>query len=399
MKKILAFTIPTWSAMVVNSLIGITDFWFLSQISKNYMSIVGIAYIPFSIISSLIVGIGIEANRTKAKGNPINFWSILVFVLILSSSLSILAQGFSHYLLFFTWDNPMYNEIKTYFSIICYAIIPTSILYVCTGILRGKGLPKKTLIFSFLAVILNFSLDFLFIKINLLGNPLAGCAIATVIADSLVAAIYILYFVKKRFVDTGKMDIRRFMTNALINSTEKLFSVSTLQVISNLFIAKISVMQASVYFGLDRFFSPLLLFSYSFFEWVVYSKSKGIKTSNSIYLIYFVLLVVYNSIVIQFMNLDRIGFIYSCIYVVYLFIFFIERTIVANFFAEEQGKIVNYVILSKNILFLITLFIVSNLDKLSLLSFGVVNLLFIFGEAICLMVILQKQNKYLKMAG
>ncbi|HDR8488821.1 TPA: polysaccharide biosynthesis C-terminal domain-containing protein, partial [Bacillus cereus] len=271
MKKILAFTIPTWSAMVVNSLIGITDFWFLSQISKNYMSIVGIAYIPFSIISSLIVGIGIEANRTKAKGNPINFWSILVFVLILSSSLSILAQGFSHYLLFFTWDNPMYNEIKTYFSIICYAIIPTSILYVCTGILRGKGLPKKTLIFSFLAVILNFSLDFLFIKINLLGNPLAGCAIATVIADSLVAAIYILYFVKKRFVDTGKMDIRKFMKNALINSTEKLFSVSTLQVISNLFIAKISVMQASVYFGLDRFFSPLLLFSYSFFEWVVYS--------------------------------------------------------------------------------------------------------------------------------
>ncbi|HDR8488738.1 TPA: hypothetical protein QC445_005681, partial [Bacillus cereus] len=94
-----------------------------------------------------------------------------------------------------------------------------------------------------------------------------------------------------------------------------------------------------------------------------------------------------------------IGFIYSCVYVVYLFIFFIERTIVANFFAEEQGKIVNYVILSKNILFLITLFIVSNLDKLSLLSFGVVNLLFIFGEAICLMVILQKQNKYLKMAG
>lgn len=392
MKKILTYTIPIWLAMIINSFLGITDFWFLSKISQEYMSVVGIAYIPFSFISSLIVGVGIEANRATARGNKVNFRRILILVLSISSLLAIVAYSFSTYLLFFSWNNPMYTEIKTYFSIICYSLIPTSVLYICTGILRGKGLSHKTIKFSLLAVISNFILDYLFIKTSFFKSPLIGCAVATVISDCSVALIYVIYFIKMGFADADEMNLHRFINNAFTNSMEKFFSVSTIQIVSNIFLVNIDVIYSAVYFGLDRFFAPIMLFSYSFFEWILYSKSRHIHTGKNIYFFYFGLLIIYDLFLIRFMELNTVGITYSLIYVCYQFMFFIERALVADFFAEENGKIVNSVVLAKNILFLITLSVILGLNRLSLISFGIISFFFLFLEVGFLAFIQSKIN-------
>lgn len=61
MRSMFKFIAPLWISMVINTLLGITDFYFLESINRNYLTVVGIAYIPFTLLSSLIVGIGIEA--------------------------------------------------------------------------------------------------------------------------------------------------------------------------------------------------------------------------------------------------------------------------------------------------------------------------------------------------
>ncbi|MFB4166150.1 MATE family efflux transporter [Alteribacillus sp. JSM 102045] len=389
MKRMLGFVTPVWLAMMVNSLQGITDFTFLNTISNDYLTVVGVAYIPFTLIISLIIGLGIESNRNQANNSPLNFWYITSFALASAFILVLIAQLFADLFLFFALESPLYPQIKTYFQIICFSIIPTSLLFICTGILRGNGLTKKTLKFSIMAVVFNLIFDYLFITVNLFGNPLLGCGIATVLADSLVALIYILYFMKNKLIQVEHMNILKFINNATTNSLEKLLSSSTLQLISSIFIVKLSVSSATIFFVLERYFAPLLLFSHGYFEWIVYSRSKGIKSKITIYPLYFLLLLIYGSIIVKILDFNQLGINYAFVYIIYLTSFLLERSVVANFFASEMGKIVNYVVFAKNLIFVLSLFLLTFIDKLTLLSFGYANLIFTLIEVIILSAILR----------
>lgn len=391
MKRMLTFTIPIWVSMMVNSLLGITDFFFLSAISANYISIVGLAYVPYNLLNSVIVGLGIESNRTKAKNENLNFWYILAFAVASSSILAIIAFFFSDYLLFFSKDSLYFNEIKMYFSILVFSSIPTSVLFVCTGILRGKGIPKKTLYFSMTCVILNFIFDYIFINYVFWDNPLKACAIATIVADFLVAIVYIIYFVIKNYTDFNKMDIYKFIKNSFTISLEKIFSSSTLQVVSSFFLAKIDIAYAAIYFGLERLLQPVQLYSHGYFEWIIYSRSKNIKNIKSIYYYYFgviSLVAIFSSF---YLKMDHVAKIYTVIHILYVFLFFVQRATVATYFALEKGKIVNYASLLKNGLFISSLFLLLITKNLSLLSFGVTNLIFLTCESAILQLILWKK--------
>jgi hypothetical protein len=379
MKKMLKFTTPIWIAMMVNSLLGITDFYFLGKYSNSYLSIVGIAYVPFSFISSFLIGFGIEANRSRAREENLNIVSILVSVVIFSSLLATLSIFFSDYLLLFVTNTPNYLQIKTYFSLITLSIIPTSVLYICTGVLRGNGTPGKTLYFSVITVIINFLLDYLFIEINLFGDPLKGCGLATVIADSLAAAVYIIYFWKKKFLRHTPMNLQKFIRNSFTNTVDKIFSNSSLKIISSIFISRLDTAYSALYFTTERFFDPLFLFSYSYFEWVIYTRSKNIKNDKRIYFIYFIFLLACGLFFINYYNVNKTGVYYILIYICFVTLFFIERSLVALFFAEEKGKIVNLLLLSKNLLVICSLFLVSFLGHFTLLSFAII-------DSVCLMI-------------
>ncbi|MCY9576747.1 polysaccharide biosynthesis C-terminal domain-containing protein [Bacillus xiamenensis] len=393
MKKMLWFTIPIWASMMVNSLLGITDFLFLSSISNHYMSVVGLAYVPFNFLISLLVGVGIEANRTKAKGEKIHFLHIFIWTCVISSLITLTASIFSKYFLFFTWGSQYYQEVNTYFGILTIAIIPTSILFICTGLLRGSGQPHITLYFSGICVVFNLIFDFLFITYQIFGDPLIGCAAATVVADTLTVLSYFYYLRKKGIFYSGeKMDVSKFFKNAFTNSLEKIFSVSTLQLVSSFFLVKIDIIYSAIYFALERFMQPVHLYAHSHFEWIIYSRSKKIRTPVFIYLAYFILCLSLSVFFIYYLNMNSTAMIYTAIYLSYIILFFIQRTIVAEFFVHEKGKIVNYIILMKNLLFIATLIILVKYDKLSLITFGVANLSYLIIENIVLIIIKTKNT-------
>ncbi len=68
-------------------------------------------------------------------------------------------------------------------------------------------------------------------------------------------------------------------------------------------------------------------------------------------------------------------------------LFFIQRTIITDFFVNEKGKIVNYTMLFKNVLIIFTLMILVKYDKLSLITFGVANLFYLMLETIVLTIV------------
>lgn len=387
MKKVLDFTIPLWLGMIVNTLLGITDFYFLKQINFDYLTIIGIAYIPFSLLSSMMVGVGIEANRSLAKGQKFNFKIILGMIISFSVAVSIIAFKLSRNLLFFVNGHSLYLEIIEYFNILVFLLIPTSVLYLCTGLLRGLGVPKKTLKFSILAVSLNFIFDFIFIKLKLLDSPLKGCAYASIISDTLVVILYIIYLKQKGYLFLGKSDIKSlvFFKNAWSYSIEKLCSSSTVLIISSFYISKISVEDSSIYYGIDRFFKPLKMFSFCYFEWIIYSVAKNIIYNKKLVKIgYGILVSIFGVIMIFYMNLDNIGIAYLISYIIYCVIFLAERELVAKQFALGKAKKTNTIIFIKSITMLMSFHLLFKTNNLSLLTIGVIQSILLLFESLLL---------------
>lgn len=392
MKKMLKFIMPIWIAMVVNSLFGIIDYSFVRRISENYLAIIGIAYVPFSLLSSLIVGIGIESNRVTAKKAQLNFIQILSFSIISSTFLTLLAIRFSDYLLFFARQNAFYTQIKGYFNILSLLLIPTSIFYLCTGILRGNGSPEKSLYFNISSLVLNFMFDYIFIKMNMLKNPLNGCAIATVLSDSVVAAFYIVYIVKFRYAKFGEMRLYIFIKNVFVYSTEKLLSASTLELVSAIYISKISTSSSIIYFAVDKYFAPIVLLAHSHFEWIIFSKSQNIYyKSKRTYLGYFLFTVIFTIFIMYYLKLGYTGILYSLMYIVYCELFFIERSIFAGLFSKQKGNMVNLIVLIKGIFLIVILQIAFIFKHFNLFSFQLINCTLILIE--CLYVLVYSSRK------
>lgn len=88
MKNMFKYIFPIWLAMTVNTLLGITDMHFVNQINSDYITAIGIAGTPFAVLSTLFVGIGIEANRSTASGKKINWIVIIIAILITSFAVS-----------------------------------------------------------------------------------------------------------------------------------------------------------------------------------------------------------------------------------------------------------------------------------------------------------------------
>ncbi|MGS5042067.1 MATE family efflux transporter [Staphylococcus saprophyticus] len=185
----LRYTIPIWLAMIVNTLLGITDTIILSTINKDYISYLGIAYIPFTLISTLIIGIGIESNKYNSQNKSFNFYKILIYTILTSLILSLLFFFLRDNILFWAKSKSHYEFIQTYFSIIIFSLAPTAVLFLCTGLFRGRNKSRITLYFSIFCVILNAIFDI--ILVSFLSNALYAVAIATLLADTLTALIYI----------------------------------------------------------------------------------------------------------------------------------------------------------------------------------------------------------------
>ncbi|WXR60311.1 polysaccharide biosynthesis C-terminal domain-containing protein [Peptostreptococcaceae bacterium AGR-M142] len=399
MRILFKFIIPLWFGMIVNTLLGITDFYFLKKISLDYLAVIGVSYIPFSLISTITVGVGIACNREIASSKKLDYKKILIYLVFISIILISISKYFKEYIFFFAKDNILYDEILAYFDILSYLILPTSIFYFCTGILRGHGRPKESIKFNILVVILNFLLDYLFIKLNILDNPLIGCAYASFISDFFVSIIYIVYLHKKSYLKLEKdiLDTKEFFKTSFSFSLEKIFSVSTITIITSIYISKLDKNSLAIYYGIDRFFMPIVMFVYCYFEWVIYAISKKLKLYNkNIYLYYFLLLSVFGILISKYLNLNYIKNIYLILFVFYNFIFILERELVSKLFVLKRASLVNKVIFIKNIIMLICFDLFFRIDNLNLISIIIIKLSLIILEYLILLYFKKRYQIFFK---
>lgn len=396
MNRMFKYIIPLWISMAINTLLGVTDFYFLGQISEHYLAVIGIAYVPFTLLNSLIVGIGIETNRSIANGSKIKMWKVYSVTAAISTAIIIIGSLFYKEIFFFATNNAYYDDIIIYFQRLMILLLPTSLLYVSTGVLRGNGIPGKTIWFSGTVVIFNFILDYLFIKLNYFGSPLRGCVYASIISDSIIVIIYIIYLFKSKYlhVDTENIQLTRFMKNAMTYSFEKLFSASSLTLLTGVFVASLSIKESTIYYAAERGLLPITMFSYAYFEWIIYSTSKDIKiTRIKNYILYMIVLFMGLMFINSYLKLDRFSVVYCLLYIAYCLLFFIEREIVAISFAYEMGGLVNKVIFVKNVVLFMILQVLLMTNHLNLYAIGLTQITLIIVESF----ILLENNRQTKM--
>nr|WP_263315168.1 MATE family efflux transporter [Mammaliicoccus sp. Marseille-Q6498] len=391
----LSYTVPIWLTMIVNTLLGITDTIILSTINKDYISYLGIAYIPFTLISTLIIGIGIESNKYNSQNKPFNFYKILIYTFLTSLVLSLLFFFLRDSVLFWARFKANYEFIQTYFSIIIFSLAPTSVLFLCTGLFRGRNKSRITLYFSILCVILNAIFDI--ILIYFLSNELYAVAIATLLADTLTALIYIYVTLKQKDISSNEMDVWSFLKGAFKNSIEKLLSSGTLELISVIFIVKLSLTESNIYFLLDKLFLPFQMFSFAYMEWVLFTEGKNIKRSISIFPLYFIILLIYGLVVVYVSFDNIIPYIYLSLLCVYFLFFLLQRNIVGKFFVYDYQNTVNFITLLRNIALIIILYTLVVTHLFSLITYMFVSLILLLTENIILSIIFKKKKRKLKL--
>ncbi len=342
MKKMLFYIFPIWFGMTINTLLGMTDMFFLNRIDTAYLSAIGAASVWFSIISTLFIGVGIEANRRIAAGGDVAFDRLLILLLTLALGVSVLASASSNILFFYIQDDALKKMVTEYFGVYIFAQVPSVVLYLCTGFLRGRGDSKKTAYFSALAVGLNIVLDAVFIEAGVL-KPLFGCGFASVLSDCITAFVYFVYikrYMKRQNIENlSGTEMRPFLKNSVQYSLEKLFSTSSLLILSGVYIALLPVEQSQIYYGADKMFSPILMLSYSYFEWVIFAKTQKIEEDKKkTYLWMSLCCLVVGLISAWYL---KGGIVCCLLYGCYMVCFCMERDVVAAMFSQEQATLVN----------------------------------------------------------
>ncbi|MCD9058349.1 MATE family efflux transporter [Staphylococcus epidermidis] len=390
----LRYTIPIWLAMIVNTLLGITDTLILSTVNKDYISYLGIAYIPFTLISTLVIGIGIESNKYNSQNRPFNFYKILIYTILTSLILSLFFFFLRDNILFWAKSKSHYEFIQTYFSIIIFSLAPTAVLFLCTGLFRGRNNSRITLYFSIFCVILNALFDI--ILVYFLSNALYAVAIATLIADTFTALIYIYATSKQKDILSNEMNTWFFLKNAFKNSLEKLLSSGTLELISVIFIVKLSIVESNIYFLLDKLFLPFQMFSFSYMEWVLFTEGKNMKRSISIFPLYFTILLIYGAFITYMSFHDIISYIYLTLLCIYYLFFLLQRNIVGKFLVYDYQNTVNFVTLLRNIILIIALYTLVITHLFSLITYMFISLILLLSENITLSIIIKKRKPVIK---
>lgn len=360
-----------WLTMALSSLLAITDYLFLGHIDHKYYAIVGVAAIPFTILSALLVGFGIEVNRQVSSGNQLNLAKVTLLALSVCGVLVATVNSIGEHLFFYiSKDFPM-EEVRGYFSWLSLSAFPLVVIFIGAGVFRGEGQAVKQIPFSIVAVLLNAVFDFIFIKGSVGNSPIIGCALATVLADTIVAILYFAYFFR-----TGQLSINKKLPNLFVKNTtwaslDKLFSVGSLFVVSQFFVSMMPIVEASLYFAFQVFLMPFTLWSHSYFEWVIHRKAQGLKYTDNIFSITTV--AVFLSATILLASLIKSEFqyaqIFALLYFVYLGSFWKEREYCGSLFSDNRGNVSLTITAIQKVVFSVGLLVLFVSDNLGLIAF------------------------------
>ncbi|GHU61360.1 hypothetical protein FACS189418_0890 [Clostridia bacterium] len=384
MKTMLKFILPLWLAMAINTLLSIADNYLLNQYNANFISVKGLASLPVLLLSTFFIGLGIECNRRTASEEKFSFFSSVAVIFVFAVLAVVIALCGAELFLFYTRKHLLYLDILSYYRIFIWDLIPLSILYLCTGLMRGSGKPQITVVFSALTVVCKVLFNQWFVHEQLLNSPLLNVALATVLCDVLIILLYLLYIRFVAFREKLKekaVFTMIFFRQGFSYSIEKFLSSSSMTIISRFFLVNLIVEDSNIYYNVLNYFDPILMLPYAYFEWVLYATTKGLKNSTKTNTILYTLLLcgmrfgVYRYLGIKTFTQD----FFLWIYLVYSVLFLAEREVMAKYFAMQKANFANRIVLFRAIFILGCFFFLQSFHQFHLLSLmGVQIVGFIF---------------------
>ena len=222
-KAVLILAIPMILEMIMESIFSLVDLYFVSKISINAVSTIGLTESVITIIYAISTGLSIAATSIIArrigekevkKANEVAVQVIIIGVLV-SFIISIVGMSYSKEILYLMGgDSQLIKEGYTYTKIMLGGNITIVLLFIINAIYRGVGsayIAMWALIFSnLLNIILDPILIFGFGPIPAYG--IEGAAIATNIGRGFAVIFqFVLLFVG---FDKIKISIREFIINS-----------------------------------------------------------------------------------------------------------------------------------------------------------------------------------------
>ena len=213
-KLLFRFSIPAIIGMLVNALYTIVDGIFIGRYVGEdaftgtsivtpvmLVSLAFIMLISFGATSLISIRLG-EDKRDEAEHILGNAATLLFITPVI---LFILVQLFSNNILeLLGASGAVFENAKTYLSIISYGFLAQSVGFGMTNFIRSEGNPKLAMLTMSVGAVINIVLDAYFIIVLKMG--IQGGALATVIAE-LVPAIWVLvYFLSDKSLLKIKKD-------------------------------------------------------------------------------------------------------------------------------------------------------------------------------------------------
>lgn len=289
--KLLRFTFPSIIMMVLNSIYGVVDGFFISNfIGAEPFAAVNIV-MPFLMIFGAVgfmIGTGGSALVAytlgvgdKKKANEI--FSLLVYLLVgLGLLLTVIGEIFVGPISqFLGADAEMLPYCVTYGRILMIAIVPFMLQNVFQSFLVTAERPQLGLVTTLVSGVLNIVLDALFIAVFRWG--VAGAASATALSQTIGGIVPLTFFIMSRSskLRLGKthMDLRaitkactngasEFMTNVSMSIVNMLYNWQLMRMLGTNGVAAYGVIMyvndifLSIYIGYSMGSAPIVGYHY-----------------------------------------------------------------------------------------------------------------------------------------
>lgn len=218
-QKIFLITWPAFVELFMSSLFNVVDVVMVGRLSPEALSGVGLTGQPFNLLISAFAAVNVGTTTLVSwnigAGNPKKASHILrqaiLFNIVLGLVMTWLGYFFSYGIMYFMNKDPQTVEYATqYMKIVSLSIVFQALTMCITAALRGCGKTGYPMLYNMGANLLNVILNFLLIY-GKLGFPqmgVRGAAVATSISRVIacLAALYVVFFVKKSSVRLSLKD-------------------------------------------------------------------------------------------------------------------------------------------------------------------------------------------------
>ncbi|MGB9731890.1 MATE family efflux transporter [Calditerrivibrio nitroreducens] len=205
-KRIFYIAFPIIIASVSHLLMGFTDNVMAGRYSSNDLAGVSVGsaiWLPLTlffmaVLSSTTPLMSVEIGKDGGKSNGTIYKTALITAIITGVILFIILHLITIILKNFLVDNQTFNITRRYLMYVSFAIPGFLVFQVFRSVFESTGKTSAIMISSFIGMLLNIPLNYIFIygKLGIPEMGGSGCGLATSISTYIM--VFIIYFIIKK---------------------------------------------------------------------------------------------------------------------------------------------------------------------------------------------------------